>query len=125
MVFEFASDGPGIAKGSSDVLKVDGQEVATLKVPKTIPFLMPADQTFDIGVGTRTSVNEKAYQMPFPFTDKINKLRSTLAHTPVGRRTKDYRESDRHSQRLNAQGEPQRIQTRALSSPSRQSLRKG
>ena len=41
IVFEFTSDGPGIAKGGSGVLTVDGQEVATQKIPKTIPFLLP------------------------------------------------------------------------------------
>src|SRR6185295_13145734 len=39
IVFDFTSDGPGIAKGGSGVLRVDGQEVATQKIPKTIPFL--------------------------------------------------------------------------------------
>jgi hypothetical protein len=50
IVFDFTSDGPGIAKGGSGVLKVDGQDVATQKIPKTIPFLMPADETFDVGL---------------------------------------------------------------------------
>ena len=54
IVFDFTYDGPGIAKGGTGVLKVDGQEVATLKIPKTIPFLLPADETFDVGVDTRT-----------------------------------------------------------------------
>jgi arylsulfatase A-like enzyme len=78
ILFEFASDGPGIAKGGSGVLKVDGQEVATLKIPKTIPFLLPGDETFDIGVDTRTPVNDKDYQVPFPFTGKIDKLTFNL-----------------------------------------------
>jgi len=78
ILFEFASDGPGIAKGGSGVLRVDGQEVATLKIPKTIPFLLPGDETFDIGVDTRTPVNDKDYQVPFPFTGKIDKLTFNL-----------------------------------------------
>ena len=60
------------------MLKVDGQQVATLKVPKTIPFLLPADETFDIGVDTRTPVNDADYQVPFPFTGKIDKLTFNL-----------------------------------------------
>jgi arylsulfatase A-like enzyme len=74
IVFEFTIDGPGIAKGGSGVLKVDGTEVATLKVPKTIPFLLPGDETFDVGVDTRTPVNDKDYLVPFAFTGTINKL---------------------------------------------------
>ena len=31
------------------MLRVDGQDVATLKIPNTIPFLLPADETFDVG----------------------------------------------------------------------------
>ena len=74
IVFDFKYDGPGIAKGGTGVLKVDGKEVATLKSPHTIPFLMPADETFDVGIDTRTGVNDKDYQVPFPFNGKIDKL---------------------------------------------------
>jgi arylsulfatase len=78
VVFEFTIDGPGIARGGSGVLNVDGQEVATLKIPKTIPFLIPGDETFDVGVDTRTGVNDADYQVPFAFTGKINKLTFNL-----------------------------------------------
>jgi arylsulfatase A-like enzyme len=74
IVFDFTYDGPGIAKGGTGVLKVDGQEVATAKVPHTIAFLTVADETFDIGADTRTPVNGKDYQVPFPFNGKINKV---------------------------------------------------
>jgi hypothetical protein len=36
--------------------------------------LLPGDETFDIGVDTRTPVNDKDYQVPFPFSGRINKL---------------------------------------------------
>jgi hypothetical protein len=72
--FDFTYDGPGIAKGGTGVLKVDGKEVATLKIPKTIPFLLPADETFDIGADTRTPVNDKDYKVPFRFNGRIDKL---------------------------------------------------
>jgi hypothetical protein len=74
IVFDFQIDGPGIAKGGSGVLKVDGQEAATLKIPSTIPFLLPADETFDVGVDTRTGVNDQDYQVPFRFNGTIDKL---------------------------------------------------
>jgi len=37
-----------------------------------------ADETFDVGVDTRTGVNDKDYQVPFRFTGKINKLTVNL-----------------------------------------------
>ena len=74
IVFDFTYDGPGIAKGGAGVLKVDGLVVASQKTPHTIPFLLPADETFDIGVDTRTPVNDQDYQVPFRFNGKINKV---------------------------------------------------
>src|SRR5437870_1453592 len=38
---------------------------------RTIPFLMTLDETFDVGVDTRTGVNDKDYRVPFRFTGKI------------------------------------------------------
>jgi arylsulfatase len=73
IVFDFTYDGPGIAKGGSGVLKVDGKVLATEKLEHTIPFLIPADETFDVGVDLRTPVDD-SYQVPFRFTGKIDKL---------------------------------------------------
>lgn len=55
-------------------MKVDREEVATLKLPRTIPFLLPVAETFDVGVDTRTPVNDRDYQVPFRFNGKINNL---------------------------------------------------
>jgi arylsulfatase len=76
IVFDFKYDGPGVAKGCVGVLKVDWQVIATNRMLRTIPFLMPVDETFDVGLDTRTSVNEKDYQAPFPLNGKIDKLRA-------------------------------------------------
>jgi hypothetical protein len=35
---------------------------------------MPWDETFDVGVDTRTPVDDDDYQMPFRFTGEIAKL---------------------------------------------------
>jgi arylsulfatase A-like enzyme len=78
VVFDFVYDGPGVAKGGTGVLRVDGQVVDTQKIPRTIPFLMPVDETFDVGQDTRTSVNEQDYQVPFVFNGTINKLTFNL-----------------------------------------------
>jgi len=74
IVFDFTFDGPGFGKGGTGVLKVDGNEVANQKIPHTVPIIMPWDETFDVGVDTRTGVEDKDYQVPFRFTGKIAKL---------------------------------------------------
>jgi len=78
IVFDFKYDGPGIAKGGTGVLKVDGKEVRKLSIPKTVPFLLPGDETFDVGVDTRTGVNDLDYQVPFRFNGKILKVTFNL-----------------------------------------------
>jgi arylsulfatase A-like enzyme len=72
--FDFTYDGPGMAKGGSGVLKVDGQEVATKTLPHTIPAILTIDETLDIGSDTRTPVDDADYQVPFPFTGTIDKV---------------------------------------------------
>jgi arylsulfatase A-like enzyme len=71
--FDYTYDGPGIAKGGSGELKVDGKVVATGKQANSIAFLQVADETFDVGLDTRTGVNAD-YQLPFAFDGKIDKL---------------------------------------------------
>ena len=74
LVFDFKYDGPGFGKGGTGVLSVDGKEVASKKIPHTIPFLLTFDETFDVGVDTRTAVDDNDYQVPFRFTGNVNKL---------------------------------------------------
>jgi hypothetical protein len=74
IVFDYTYDGPGIAKGGSGVLKVDGKEVATGKQANSIAFQQVVDESFDVGVDTRTGVNDNDYQAPFPFNGTVNKL---------------------------------------------------
>jgi len=81
IVFDFKYDGTGFAKGGTGVLSVDGKQVATKTVPNSIPFLVTIDETFDIGVDTRTAVDD-SYQLPFTFTGKLNKL--TIKLLPPG-----------------------------------------
>lgn len=49
-------------------------EVDRKTIPHTIPALMTIGETFDVGVDTRTGVNDQDYQSPFRFTGKLNKL---------------------------------------------------
>jgi hypothetical protein len=74
IAFEFTYDGPGFGKGGSGTLKVDDREVAARKIPHTTPILMSIDETFDVGIDSRTPVDDKDYQVPFRFTGKLARL---------------------------------------------------
>jgi arylsulfatase A-like enzyme len=73
IVFDFKYDGPGPGKGGTGVLSVDGKMLAQQKMEHTIPFLMSIDESFDIGMDTRTGVDD-SYKLPFRFTGTIDKL---------------------------------------------------
>ena len=52
---------------------MDGKPVADGKIPRTIPFRVSADETFDVSEDTGTPVSED-YKVPFHFTGTLNKL---------------------------------------------------
>jgi len=74
IIYDYTYDGPGIAKGGTGVLKVDGKVVDSHKQPNSVAFLEVCDETFDVGLDTRTPINDADYQVPFPFTGTIDKL---------------------------------------------------
>jgi len=73
LAFDFKYDGPGPAKGGTGVLSVDGKELAKKTIKHTVPLMMTIDETFDIGVDTRTGVDD-SYTLPFRFAGTIDKL---------------------------------------------------
>ena len=73
LVFDFKYDGPGPGKGGTGVFTVDGRELDRKTLKHTIPLMMTIDETFDIGIDTRTGVDD-SYELPFRFTGKIDKL---------------------------------------------------
>ena len=77
IVFDFKYNGPGPGKGGTGVLSVDGKEVARKTIEHTIPLLMSIDETFDIGLDTRSPVDFN-YEVPFAFTGTIDKLNFKL-----------------------------------------------
>ena len=83
IMFDFKYDGPGMAKGGTGVLSVDGKEVDSKKIPHTIPSIMTIDESFDVGVDTRLGVDDKDYQPPFRFTGKLDKLTIKLGPTQL------------------------------------------
>ena len=76
IVFDFKSDGPGLGKGGTGVLSVDGKEVDRKSMEHTTPITFAEDESFDVGQDTRTGVAmlEYRYDVPFKFTGKIDKL---------------------------------------------------
>jgi arylsulfatase A-like enzyme len=76
IVFDYKPAEPGLGKGGTGVLSVDGQEVAKNSMEHSTPITFPEDETFDIGEDTRTGVAmlEYRYDVPFKFTGKIDKL---------------------------------------------------
>jgi arylsulfatase len=74
VLFDFKYSGPGMAKGGTGVLSVDGKQIATKTIPHTVPAIMTIDESFDVGVDTRTGVDDNDYQPPFRFTGKLDKL---------------------------------------------------
>src|SRR5262249_60598915 len=79
IVFDFKYDGPGLGKGGTGVLSVDGRTVSTQKMEHTIPVMMSIDESLDIHMATRTPVDD-SYKLPFRFTGSIDKLTYKIGH---------------------------------------------
>jgi len=72
------NDFSGVGRPGVGTLKVDGKEVATKRMERTLPMILQWDESFDVGSDTLTGVNDKDYQPPFPLTAKLNKLTINL-----------------------------------------------
>ena len=110
LVFDFKYDGLGFAtlafnnmsglgRGGTGLLKVDGKEVATQKIDRTIPTILQWDESFDIGSDTGTPVDDKDYQCPFTFTGKLNKLTLKIDRPRLS--PADVKQLEQESQRNN------------------------
>ena len=64
----------GLGRSGTGTLKVDGKEVATRRMEKTLPMILQWDESFDIGSDTLTGVNDADYLPPFALTAKLNTL---------------------------------------------------
>ena len=73
--FDFQYDAPGMAKGGTGTLFVDGKQVAQGKIGNTIPVRISGDETMDVGEDTGTPIIEDYLdKMPFKFTGELKKL---------------------------------------------------
>jgi arylsulfatase len=64
----------GLGRPGTGTLRVDGKDVATKRMEKTLPMILQWDESFDIGSDTLTGVNDADYKPPFPLTAKLNRL---------------------------------------------------
>jgi len=89
LVYDFKYDGLGFAalafnnisglgRSGTGTFSVDGKAVAKQTLERTIPIMLPADETFDIGAKSGTPIDDRDYQVPFKFTGKIDKLTITV-----------------------------------------------
>jgi arylsulfatase len=76
--FDWDYDGPGLGKGGTGTLKVDGRVVDRRRMPKSLPIGIGWVETFNVGIDTGTPVDDADYRVPFPFTGKIHKLTMKL-----------------------------------------------
>ena len=84
IVFDYKVDEPGLGKSGTGVLLVDGKEVARNSMEHGTPITFAEDETFDVGLDTRTGVAmiEYRYDPPFKFTGTIDKLTFRLEPEP-------------------------------------------
>ena len=86
IVFDYKVSEPGLGKSGTGVLSVDGKEVARNSMEHGTPITFAEDETFDVGLDTRTGVAllEYRYDPPFKFTGTIDKLTFKLEPEPEG-----------------------------------------
>jgi arylsulfatase len=68
----------GIGRSGTGVLRVDGKEVVRQAMERTVPLILAWDENLDVGSDTGTPVDDRDYQVPFPFTGKIKKITLTV-----------------------------------------------
>jgi len=73
IALDFKYDGPGLGKGGTATLMVDGKPAGEGKLAHTMAFRISLDETLDCGEDTGTPVSE-SYQVPFKFTGTIAKV---------------------------------------------------
>src|SRR5438046_10422282 len=77
---EFIADAPKPGSGGKCALYVDGQQVATGRIPKTQPYAFSADEGVDVGVDNETMVSNDYKPGENKLTGKIVKV--TIATQP-------------------------------------------
>jgi arylsulfatase A-like enzyme len=91
VIADFNYDG-GVGAGGVLTLSVDGKEVASERLERTIGYRVSLDETLDIGEDTGTPVSED-YHVPFKFTGEIAKVTINITEQELTEeQLKKYRE---------------------------------
>src|SRR5204863_2917076 len=72
--YEFIVDAPNPGSGGKCALYVDGQQVATARIPETQPYAFSADEGVDVGMDNETVVSNDYKPGENKFTGKIIKV---------------------------------------------------
>lgn len=72
--YEFIPDAAKPGAGGKSILRVDGEQVAEAKIPKTQPFMFSADEGTDVGMDAETNVSSDYLPINNRFTGKIVKV---------------------------------------------------
>jgi arylsulfatase A-like enzyme len=72
--YEFVYDGPGLGKGGTGIIQVNGQKVAEGRIDRTQGYAFSADEGADVGQDGETNVSDDYKQGDNKFTGKINKV---------------------------------------------------
>jgi arylsulfatase len=80
----FAYDGGGVGRGGLAILLVDGKEVGSGRVERTIPFVIAIDEPMSVGCDWGTPVTEEYRRpMPNPFSGRLHTVTISLEDDSV------------------------------------------
>ena len=64
--FEIKEDGLDRETSGLDVLKVDGKEVTSMRIARTVPLILQWDETFDVGADPGTPGDDQELSSALP-----------------------------------------------------------
>lgn len=77
---KFTYDGGGLGKGGKIELMTNGKLIASGRIEKTVPLIISADDTFDVGKDTGSVVDHSYHsQRPFEYAGNIRTVKIKLA----------------------------------------------
>jgi arylsulfatase len=85
---EFKYDGGGIAKGGVATLFVNDRKVGEGRIDKTEPVRFSANETFDLGMDSASSVSTE-YQPPFRYAGMLKKVEIDVAPARLSARDRE------------------------------------
>ena len=100
IVFDFKYDGPAWPKAARASCRWTARKSPRKPSRTLFRLVLTIDESFDVGVDTRTWVDDNDYQPPFRFTGKLDKLTIKLEPNRRGRRGRGpHQEANASSQK--------------------------